>query len=205
MILCLILIYIKNNLNKTIFHSKHLFQYCVLYENNSYQNFLTLPMTFLLILFNIFNHKRKKFSIHFPIAFNPFSKENRFDFMILSGIVSYEILQLIEEMFFKKFSMKFFTINGPIFDLIRQIGLIIIIALRYYPIYSILNMSNKNIVLFILSSFYMWSIFSLRLFQQTFCYNIYPLVKSWDKFQEFKKDFLNKYQSNTLKYSIEEV
>jgi hypothetical protein len=181
--------------------SKELFRFCVLYENNYYHHLLTLPIALVIILLIIFHQTRKeynrmnreKFKIFIPIPFNPFSKINRFDTMILSGILSHEILEIIEEIFLKTTQMKQLTINGPLFDLIRQIGLIIIISLRYYPIYSVLEMSNANIIYYILCSFYMWLDLILRIFQQTFCVNINPLIRLWEKFE----DFTAKYQLST--------
>jgi len=105
---------------------------------------------------------------------------------------------LIEEIFLKTTHMKLITINGPLFDLIRQIGLIIIISLRYYPIYSVFEMSNTNILYYILCSFYMWLDLILRILQQIFCANINPFIRLLQKFEQFKNDFTAKYQSNSL-------
>jgi hypothetical protein len=201
-IICIIILKTRNFID----HSRELIQFCILYENNYYHNLLTLPIALVIILLIIFNQTRKeykrlnkeKFSIFIPIPFNPFSKVNRFDTMILSGIISHEILEIIEEIFINTTQMKLITINGPLFDLIRQIGLIIIISLRYYPIYSVIEMSNANIFYYILCSFYMWLDLILRIFQQTFCVNINPFIRLWQKFEQFKNDFTAKYQSNSL-------
>jgi hypothetical protein len=118
--------------------------------------------------------------------------------MILCGIVSHEILEIMEELFIKTTQMKLLTINGPLFDLIRQIGLIIIVGLRYYPVYAVIEMSNANILYYALCSFYMWLDLILRVFEQAFCINMNPLIRAWQKFEQFKNELNEKYQSNVL-------
>ncbi|CAF4391368.1 unnamed protein product, partial [Adineta steineri] len=125
-------------------------------------------------------------------------KINWFDNMILCGIISYEILEIIKEIFLKTTQMKLLTINGPLFELIRQIGLIIIVALRYYPIYSIIEMANTNILYYTLCSLYMWLDLCLRIFEQAFCINMKPLIQTWQKFEQFKNQLITKYESNAL-------
>ncbi len=199
--ICLIILQTRDSIRQNFAESKDLFRFCVLYENSYYHHLLTLPIALVIILFIIFQQTRKEYyrlnrerlKIFIPIPFNPFSKINRFDTMILSGILSHEILEILEEIFLNTTQMKQLTINGPLFDLIRQIGLIIIISLRYYPIYSVLEMPNTNILYYILCSFYVWLDLSLRVFQQTFCANINPLIHLWKKFEEFTA----KYQANS--------
>ena len=196
-IICILIINSRNYIKETVIQSKQLFEFCLLYENNSYHHLLTLPIAFVIILVIIFNQTRmeykEKFSIYIPIPFNPFSKINRFDTMILCGIISHEILQIIEEIFRQTTQFKLLTINGPLFDLIRQIGFIIIIGLRYYPIYSVIEMSNANILYYILCAFYMWLELILRIFEQVFCVNIHPLIRLWQKVQQFN----TKYQATS--------
>lgn len=203
--------YIKNNILKSSFsNSTRLFEFCTLYENNYYVNLVTLPIAIVIIILIIFNQTRtnycrktkenqlKNFSIYTPIPFNPFSKVNRFDTMILCGIVSHEILQIIEEIFLKASEMKLLTMRGPLFDLIRQIGLVIIIGMRYYPIYSVIEMTNANILYYGLCALYMWIDLVFRIIEQSYCVNIGPLIKSWHKFQQFKNEILSKFGSNSL-------
>ncbi|CAF1333517.1 unnamed protein product [Adineta steineri] len=205
-IISVIIINAKNYIKQTMNHSTQLFEFCILYENNYYHNLLTLPIALVIILLIIINQTRKeyyrlnkeKFSIYIPLPFNPFSKINRFDNMILCGIISYEILEIIKEIFLKTTQMKLLTINGPLFELIRQIGLIIIVALRYYPVYSIIEMANTNILYYTLCSLYMWLDLCLRIFEQAFCINMKPLIQIWQKFEQFKNQLITKYESNAL-------
>jgi len=187
-IICVLIINSTEYIKDTMMKSKRLVEFCLLYENNSYHHLLTLPIAFVIILVIIFNQTRleykEKFSIFIPIPFNPFSKINRFDTMILCGIISHEILEIIEELFQQIIQMKLLTLNGPLFDLIKQIGFIIIIGLRYYPIYSVIEMSNSNILYYFLCAFYMWLELLLRLFQHVFCFNIHPLIRMWQKIQQ---------------------
>ncbi|CAF2147063.1 unnamed protein product [Rotaria magnacalcarata] len=192
----IIIINAKYYIKEILTHSTRLFQFCILYENNYYHNLLTLPIAFVITLLIIINQTRKeyyrlnkeKLSIYIPIPFNPFSKINRFDTMILCGIVSHEILEIIEEIFLKTTQMKLLAMTGPLFDLIRQIGLIIIVGLRYYPVYSVLEISNDNILYYVLCSFYMWLDLFLRIFEQVFCVQINSLVRTWKKIQQLKHD-----------------
>ena len=160
-IICVIIVHVRRYVKDNILHSSHensmrLFQFCSLSDNNYYVNLVTLPFAILIIVLIMFNQTRtkycpcrgdkhaEKFSIYTPIPFNPFSKVNRFDTMALCGIVSHEILQIIEEIFLKATQMKLLTMRGPLFDLIRQIGLVIIIGMRYYPVYAVVEMPNAR-------------------------------------------------------------
>jgi hypothetical protein len=201
-IICVLIINSRDYIKETVLHSKQLFEFCLLYENNSYHHLLTLPIALVIILVIVFNQTRieyykfnkEKFSIFIPIPFNPFSKINRFDTMILCGIISHEILQIIEEIFRKTIQFRLLTINGPLFDLIRQIGFVIIIGLRYYPIYSVIEMSNVNILYYALCAFYMWLELILRIFEQVFCVNIHPFIRMWQQFQRWN----GKYQTSSM-------
>lgn len=149
--------------------SKEFVRFCLLYENSYYHHLLTFPMALVIIILMIVYQTRKesriKWTISIPIPFNPFSKINRFDTIILSAILSHEILEILYELLQTRQS----TIHGPLFDLIRQIGLIIIISLRYYPIYSVFELSHGNVTYYLLCAFYMWLDLALRIFQQSFC------------------------------------
>lgn len=196
-LICVITVNAKEYVQQTLVHSTQLFQFCLLYENNYYHNLLTLPLALVIVLFIIFNQTRKeykteKFSIYIPLPFNPFSKLNRFDTMVLCGIVSHEILEIIEEMFLNSAQLKSLTINGPLFDLIRQFGLIVIVGLRYYPVYAVIEMSNANLLYYILCALYMWLDLALRIFEQAFCVNMSPLIRNWQTFEQFKSDFATK-------------
>ncbi|CAF1383152.1 unnamed protein product [Adineta steineri] len=136
-IISIIILHARHYIKEKVFHesfnnSTRLFQFCALYDNNYYVNLVTLPIAVAIILLIIFNESRitscrlkkekssEKFSIYTPIPFNPFSKVNRFDTMILCGIVSHEILQIIEEIFLKATQMKLLTMRGPLYDLILE-------------------------------------------------------------------------------------
>jgi hypothetical protein len=204
-IICVIILharrYIKHHImNASYSNSTQLFQFCTLYENSYYVNLVTLPIAIVIIIVIIVNQTRskccqssreknsEKFSIYTPIPFNPFSKVNRFDTMVLCGIVSHEILQIIEEIFLKATQMKLLTMRGPLFDLIRQIGLVIIIGMRYYPVYAVVEMQNANMLYYGLCAAYMWIDLVFRVIEQSYCVNLGPLIKAWHKFQQFKND-----------------
>ena len=204
--ICMMIINSRDYLTRMLTDPTRLFQFCILYENNYYHNLLTLPIALVIILLIIINQTRKeyyrlnkeKFSIHIPIPYNPFSKTNRFDIMILCGIVSHEILEIIEEVFLKAAQMKLIAINGPLFDLIRQIGLVVIIGLRYYPVYSVIEISNTNILYYVLCSFYMWLDLFLKIFEHVVCFNIIPLIRLWKHFEQFKNKFHTRHQWKSL-------
>lgn len=168
-IICLFILQTNNFIPEDLFHSNEFIRFCLLYENNSYRHLLTFPLALVIIFLMIFYQTRREsrdqWKINIPIPFNPFSKINRFDTMILSALLSHEILEILHEIL----QIRQLTIHGPLFELIRQVGLIIIISLRYYPIYSILELTNNNIISYLLCTFYMWFDLILRIFQQTIC------------------------------------
>ena len=211
-----IILHARRYVRENIFHSSlgnstRLFQFCTLYENNYYSNLVTLPIAVVIIVIIIFNQTRisycrskrekngRKFSIYTPIPFNPFSKVNRFDTMALCGIVSHEILQIIEEIFIKATQMKLLTMRGPLFDLIRQIGLVIIIGMRYYPVYAVVEMPKANLFYYGLCALYMWIDLTFRILEQSYCFNIGPVIKTWQKFQKFKNDVSSKLATSSLR------
>lgn len=202
--------YIKDHiLRASHTNSTRLFEFCVLYDNRYYANIITLPLALAIIVLIVLKESRitncpwsrckrgGKFSIYTPIPFNPFSKVNRMDTMILCGIVSHEILQIIEEIFLKTTQMSFVTLNGPLFDLLRQIGLVIIIGMRYYPIYTVVEMPDANVLYYALSALYMWIDFVLRIIEQSYCVNVGPLIKAWHRFQQFKNEMAAKLTTTT--------
>jgi len=214
-IISVIIVHSRRYINDNILHSSfnnstRLFQFCTLYDNNYYVNLVTLPIAVVIIILIICLQTRtnycrfhkeknsKNFSIYTPIPFNPFSKINRFDTMILCGIVSHEILQIIEEIFLKATEMKLLTMRGPLFDLIRQIGLVIIIGMRYYPVYAVIEMANANILYYALCALYMWIDLIFRVIEQSYCVNIGPLIKTWHRFQQFKNEVTSKLATNSL-------
>ena len=173
-LLIFVLIYKTKSFEQAHFQSKQSIRFCVLYEDKYYHHLITLPIAFAIIILMIIDETRKfsrrKCQIFFPIAFNPFSKVNRFDTMILFGILSHEILDCLQEIVLYSASIKSLTtLTGPLFDLIRQIGFISIIALRYYPLFSIFEKVKINPFYYILCAFYMCLDFGLRIFQQMFC------------------------------------
>ncbi|CAF4098379.1 unnamed protein product [Rotaria socialis] len=203
--------YVKNHIHHSSYsNSTGLFQFCTLYENNYYVNLLTLPIAVVIIIIIIcnqtriayyrFNRKRstEKFSIYSPIPFNPFSKVNRFDTMVLSGIVSHEILQIIEEIFLKATQIKILTMSGPLFDLVRQIGLVIIIGMRYYPVYTVIEMTNANVLYYALCALYMWTDLILRVFEQSYCVDIGPLIRTWHKLQQLQNETASKLATSSF-------
>ena len=197
-LICVLIVHTRHYIKQNIILSTQVFQFCVLYENNYYLNLLTLPIALVIILCLVSNQTRierarsqaNKFSIHLPVPFNPFSKIHRFDTMILSGIISHEILGIIEEIFLKTTTaqIKLLTIHGPLFDLIRQIGLVSIVGLRFYPVYAVMDMSHRNILYYALCALYMWLDLALRIFEQIFCVNNSSFVRTWQKFQLLKDE-----------------
>ena len=190
-------------------NSTRLFQFCALYENQYYINLVTLPIAAMIIIIIIANQTRtnysrskksknsKGFSVHTPIPFNPFSKVNRFETMALCGIISHEILQIIEEIFLNGTQLKILTMRGPLFDLVRQIGLVIIIGLRYYPVYAVVDMAEANLLYYGLCALYMWIDLTFRLIEQSYCFHVRPIFKTWQKFQQLKSNLTSKLTSNS--------
>ena len=185
-ILCLLIVFTRDSIRENLHDFHRLFQFCLLYENTYYFNLLTLPIACVILLLIFINQLRLNKCL---IPLNSFSKINRFDPMILCGLISHEILVILDELIFRVN-----PINGPLFDLIRQIGLIIIVALRYYPLYVVIEMTERNILYYGLCSFYVWINFLLKLFEQIICTNHNSLIRSWNKSEQMKnktKDHLS--------------
>ena len=188
MLLCILIVSTRQYIKENVAQLDRLFQFCLPHENNYYLNFVPLPIALLILLLLIVNQTRDRRSLHIPIPFNPFSKVNRFDTMILCGLISHEILAMIEDLFLQTTSMRLLTTNGPLFDLIRQIGLIMIMGLRYYPVYAVIDLTDRNVLYYGLCAFYMWLDFGLRVFEQIVCVNNSVLVRAWQKFQELQRE-----------------
>ena len=209
LLICVLIVHTRHYIKQNMILSIQVVQFCVLYENNYYLNLLTLPIALVIILCLVSNQTRierrsrspaNKFSIHLPVPFNPFSKIHRFDTMILSGIISHEILGIIEEIFLKTTTqqIKLPAIHGPLFDLIRQIGLVSIVGLRFYPVYAVMDMSHTNILYYALCALYMWLDLSLRIFEQIFCVNNSSFVRTWQKFQLIKDETSSIIATSTM-------
>ena len=188
MLLCVLIVSTRQYIKENVAQLDRLFQFCLPHDNNYYLNFIPLPVALLILLLLIVNQTRDRRSLHIPIPFNPFSKVNRFDTMILCGLISHEILAMIEDLFLQTTSMRLLTTNGPLFDLIRQIGLIMIMGLRYYPVYAVMDSTDRNVLYYGLCAFYMWLDFGLRVFEQIVCVNNSALVRAWQKFQELQRE-----------------
>ena len=181
---CVVIIHTRDHVREHLIKFNRLFQSCYLYENNYYWNLLTLPMALVILLILIFTKTRseqKSYSIYIPIPFDSFSKVNRFDTMILCGLISLEIFSMIDEILFQSKSIRTLTLHGPLFDIIRQVGLIIIIGLRYYPIYAVVELNDRNLLYDGLCAFYLWFNFGLKLFEQILCTDNRLMVRIWQK------------------------
>ena len=204
--------YIKRTLLKSTFpNSTRLFEFCALYDNHYYVNLITLPMVIVIMAIiiikqnslrycrNRHEHKsNRNTSVYIPIPSNPFSKVNRFDTMMLCGVISHEIFQIIEEIFLKATEVKFVTMRGPLFDLIRQIGLVVIIGLRYYPIYAVLEMANANFLYYGICAVYTWIDLVFRIIEQSYCVNVGPIVKAWHRLKQFKQQVSSKLATHSF-------
>ncbi|CAF0958096.1 unnamed protein product [Didymodactylos carnosus] len=118
------------------------------------QNVFMLPfsalLTFILFLLYQTIQQASSVSIHhhhhqyrwffqrlkFPIILNPFQKTDRFHTVILFGVISNQIINLLIEVLLKpQTDIRL----GILFDLIRRLGLVILCGARYFPILISLN------------------------------------------------------------------
>jgi hypothetical protein len=94
--------------------------------------------------------------------------------------------------------MKLLTMRGPLCDLIRQIGLVIIIGMRYYPVYTVIEMPKANVLYYALCAVYMWIDLIFRVLEQSYCVNVGPLIRNWHRFQQFKNEMISKLSNHSL-------
>ncbi|CAF1311229.1 unnamed protein product [Didymodactylos carnosus] len=116
------------------------------------QNVFMLPFSALLtfILFLLYQTSQQSSSpvkhhhryrwffqrLKFPIILNPFQKSDRFHTVILFGVISNQIINLLIEVLLKPSAD---VRMGILFDLIRRLGLVILCGARYFPILIGLN------------------------------------------------------------------
>lgn len=145
---------------------------CKLFRVNLYLyyklpvNYISLIILFLLILILIFfeNIAKKKFRSIFchlsmPMIFNSHSHIYRFESAAVFGIISLEILHIFDEFIVN--GTKHFQ-NGPLLDLIFQVGIGLGLGLRYFPILAIFEQENNyenrlaNIICYALATIYLY-------------------------------------------------
>lgn len=149
--------------------SSRLCQLFQLHFNLYYQipvNYVSLSMLCLLIVLLILfeNVTRKKFKsccYHFslPMIFNSHSHAYRFESAAVFGIIALEILHIFDEFIIN--GTKHFQ-NGPLIDLVLQIGIGLMLGLRYFPILAIFEQENNyenrlaNIICYALATIYLY-------------------------------------------------
>jgi hypothetical protein len=129
-------------------------------------NYISLSILFLLIIILIFfeNFSNQKFQsswCHFsiPMIFNSHSHIYRLESAAVFGIISLEILHIFDEFIIN--GTKHFQ-NGPLIDLILQIGIGLMLGLRYFPILAIFEQENNhenrlaNIICYALATIYLY-------------------------------------------------
>lgn len=130
-------------------------------------NYISLIILLILIICLIFFEsfsKKNKFksfykNLSLPMVFNSHSNSHRFESAAVFGIISLEILHIFDE--FIIHSTKHFQ-YGPLVDLVLQIGIGLLLGLRYFPLLAIFEQENTyenrlaNIVCYALATIYLY-------------------------------------------------
>lgn len=110
-------------------------------------NYISLIILIILILVLTFfeNFSKKKFQscyrhLSLPMIFNSHSHIYRFESAAVFGLISLEILHIFDEFIVN--GTEHFQ-DGPLIDLFKQVGIGLILGLRYFPILAIFEQENN--------------------------------------------------------------
>ncbi|CAF4447849.1 unnamed protein product, partial [Rotaria sp. Silwood2] len=132
-------------------------------------NYISLCILLILILIQIlfenFSCRKKRTfksfwqNLSMPMIFNSHSHIYRFQSAAVFGIIALEILHIFDEYIIH--GAKHFQ-HGPLFDLIIQFGIGLVLGLRYFPILSIFEKENnyenrlENLISYGLGTIYLY-------------------------------------------------
>ncbi|CAF1239237.1 unnamed protein product, partial [Didymodactylos carnosus] len=110
---------------------------------------------------------KKTCYLSFPMIFNPHCYTNRFESAAVFGLLALEILHIFDEYIIHAYRH---LTHGPLIDLIMQIGIGLLLGLRYFPILAMFEQKPEyktrlsNILCYSLATMYLWTeiIFKLQ-------------------------------------------
>ncbi|KAL7667476.1 hypothetical protein ACOME3_000890 [Neoechinorhynchus agilis] len=109
---------------------------------------VSIIWTFLLAI------RKRRCQTKESVLFNPFSKTNRLESACVYGILAIEILHSFEKILIVTTRT---PQSGPLLDLFRQIGIVILIGTRYLPIIMTLELNPNDVVCSGSSALFMWT------------------------------------------------
>ncbi|KAI0985120.1 hypothetical protein GJ496_009912 [Pomphorhynchus laevis] len=133
---------------------------------------LTMPSYALLILLIFVMTKRKNHTWLFcgygsvPVVFDPFSKIKRFESAAVFGILALEISHIFDEFIFHAYR---YISHGPLLDLLKQTGLVILIGARYFPILACLELKPSSAICYGFTACYMWMEVGVKAIHDILC------------------------------------
>ncbi len=115
---------------------------CRRFDNYVWQNFVSLPLAILVTLICSCLKKRDTFCLQFchgrpslPMPFNLFDKRQRHIIAAIFGISANEVLKILEELLVR-LNTKYVTDDeGIIIELLKRIGIVLLIGMRYFPLF----------------------------------------------------------------------
>ncbi|CAF1140337.1 unnamed protein product [Didymodactylos carnosus] len=110
---------------------------------------------------------KKTCYLSFPMIFNPHCYTNRFESAAVFGLLALEVLHIFDEYIIHAYRH---LNHGPLIDLIIQIGIGLLLGLRYFPILAMFEQKPEyktrlsNILCYSLATMYLWTeiIFKLQ-------------------------------------------
>ena len=136
---------LSNNSNSTLVNrlnlTYHRLQYCRKFNNEFWQNFVSLPLALFIAFICSCLRKRDTFCLQFchgrpalPMPFNLFDKRQRHVIAAIFGISANEVLKIFEK-FLIRLSTKYgINDEGIIVELLKRIGNVLLIGMRYFPL-----------------------------------------------------------------------
>ncbi|KAL7675280.1 hypothetical protein ACOME3_001547 [Neoechinorhynchus agilis] len=131
-------------------------------------NKITLPIFLILALYSSLkmirmrSESRGRMSKRF--VYNPFTKTNRFDSVCIYGILALEVLHS-----FEKLIITTTNDHGPLLNLFRQAGIVVLIGIRYLPILMSLELRPHNFICYGLSALFMWTEIFFQTAMDAYC------------------------------------
>ncbi|CAF2035268.1 unnamed protein product [Rotaria magnacalcarata] len=127
----------------------HLLHTCHNFDNYTWKNFVSLPSALIVALICSFLRKRDTLCLRFcngrpalPMPFNIFDKRQRHVIAAIFGISANEVLKILEELLIRFNSKQGTNDQGIIIELLRHIGVVLLIGLRYFPLLISVNTAH---------------------------------------------------------------
>jgi len=122
---------------------------CRRFDNYVWQNFVSLPLAILVTLICSCLKRRDTFCLQFcdgrpslPMPFNLFDKRQRHIIAAIFGISANEVLKILEELLLRLNTKSVTDDEGIIIELLKRIGIVLLIGMRYFPLLISVNIAH---------------------------------------------------------------